>query len=87
MDESARIIYTREYITKNQLLENIKIGYFGKAVLMKEGHAYTVEDEDFNLTTDMELKVMPENEASDEIYYIPIRFLDLDNEFNFDNIP
>lgn len=87
LDESARIIYTREYITKNQLLENIKIGYFGKAVLMKEGYAYTVEDEDFNLTTDMELKIMPENEASDEIYYIPIRFLDLDNEFNFDNIP
>lgn len=74
--ESARIIYTREYITKNQLLENLKIDDFGEAVLMKEGHAYTVEDEDFNLTSDMELKVMPEYEASDEIYYIPIKCLD-----------
>lgn len=58
-----------------------KVSTKGKVTAVKEG---TVK---ITATSKSNKKVMPENEASDEIYYIPIKLLDVDNEFNFDDIP
>lgn len=69
LDGGSRIIYVRKDTTKNQLLDSIKVGYFGKIQVVNDGKCYTKEGEDFELISGMQLKEMPEQEYSDETYY------------------
>lgn len=69
LDAGSKIVYVKNSITKNQLLESIKVLYFGEAKVMKDGQDYAKEQADFELTSQMRLKLIPEQEKSEPDYW------------------